>query len=58
MRKRSPLARRFFYAAVFFVIGISVIMTIAWWQNPPERCEEGGGIWHIDGRWCEAAELD
>ncbi len=56
MRTRSPLARRFLYAAIFFVIGSAVLMAIAWWQNPPERCVERGGIWHWDGRWCEEAD--
>lgn len=58
MRTRSPLARRFLYAAIFFVIGSAVLMAIAWWQNPPERCVERGGTWHWDGRWCEEAASD
>ena len=58
MRTRPPLARRLVYAAIFFVIGSAVLMAIAWWQNPPERCVERGGTWHWAGRWCEEAAHD
>ena len=54
MRPRPSLARRFLFAAIFFLTGIFVIMALTWWQNPPERCVERGGTWHIVGRWCEA----
>lgn len=55
MRQRPPLARRFLYAAIFFVIGSAVLMGVAIVADPMKRCEERGGIWHWDGRWCEEA---
>lgn len=56
MRTRPPLARRFLYAAIFFVIGSAVLMTIAIRADPMKRCEERGGTFHIAGRWCEEAD--
>ena len=57
MRTRPPLARRFLYAAIFFVIGSAVLMGVAIVADPVKRCEERGGTFHIAGRWCEEAEI-
>ncbi|WP_420432855.1 hypothetical protein [Hyphobacterium sp.] len=40
---------------LIFVIGIAILLAVAEWLNPPERCVERGGRWHWDGRWCEEA---
>ncbi|WP_394692083.1 hypothetical protein [Hyphobacterium sp.] len=58
MRPRPSLARRFLFAVIFLAAGSAILMAIAWWKNPPERCVERGGTWHWDGRHCEESGND
>ena len=56
IREKRSFSRRLRDVGLVFITGIAILLAIAEWLNPPERCAEGGGIWHWDGRWCEAAD--
>jgi len=56
LRNRPSLARRLAFVILFLVVGAAVLMSIAGIMDPPARCEERGGTWMIDGRYCEEAE--
>jgi hypothetical protein len=52
---KRPWPARILFAALFLVIGATILMTIAHVANPPQRCEERGGVWVVEGRFCEEA---
>lgn len=58
MSRKTPLSRRFVYVAVFLMAGAAVLLTVAHIVDPPARCEDRGGTWMIDGRYCEEAVVD
>ena len=53
---RPSLHRRFAYAIIFLGVGTAILMTMAIILDPPKRCEERGGTWVVDGRYCEELE--
>jgi len=55
MSSKTPVARRFVFVAVFLIIGAAILLTLAHIMDPPARCEERGGTWMIDGRYCAEA---
>jgi hypothetical protein len=56
MHRKTPLALRLLYVALFLTVGGGVLMLIAIWADPAGRCEERGGTFRYDGRWCEEAD--
>ncbi|MEE2567180.1 hypothetical protein [Hyphobacterium marinum] len=52
---RTPLHRRLLYAGIFFATGVLVLTIVAEIADPRERCEERGGTWVVDGRYCQEA---
>lgn len=55
MDRKPPLARRLLYVALILTVGGSALMLFAIWADPVGRCEERGGTFRYDGRWCEEA---
>jgi hypothetical protein len=58
MPRKMSLARRFVYVAIFLTVGAAALLTIAHIMDPPARCEERGGTWVIDGRYCDEVAVD
>lgn len=58
MSRKTPLTRRLLYVAIFLIVGAAILLAIAHFMDPPARCEERGGTWMIDGRYCEEAVVD
>lgn len=53
---KRPHAKRFLSAILFLVIGGAIIVGIGIVFDPIAACEERGGTFVMDGRYCEEAE--